>query len=148
MKMTRGLFRRWLRFNLASSLGIGVQLAVLTALVRGAGFGVALATALAVECAVLHNFFWHERVTWRRRTANDRAGMLRRILKSHLSNGLISIIGNVALMHWLTEWGVPLVVANLAAIGACSLVNFAASEWFVFAPPKPERRKGEEALFV
>ena len=146
--MNRGLFSRWLRFNAAGLLGIGLQLAVLTALVRGAGFAVPLATALAVESAVLHNFFWHERVTWRRRTAKDRKGILRRIARFHLSNGLVSIVGNVVLTHWLTGWRVPLVAANLMAIVACSLVNFAASEWFVFAPAPPSRREGEGQLFI
>ena len=28
----------------------------------------ALATALAVEAALLHNFVWHQQVTWRDRT--------------------------------------------------------------------------------
>jgi putative flippase GtrA len=43
-------------------------------------------TALAVEAAVLTNFFWHERFTWNDRPCTER---LRRLLKLNLGNGAI-----------------------------------------------------------
>lgn len=39
---------------------MGVQLAVLAWLVRSLQMHYLPATAIAVEAAVLHNFFWHE----------------------------------------------------------------------------------------
>jgi putative flippase GtrA len=48
---------RWLRFNAVGALGICIQLAVLAFLRSGLGMNYLLATALAVEATVLHNFF-------------------------------------------------------------------------------------------
>ena len=60
------LGRRWLKFNFVGALGIGVQLAALATLTT-LGLRYLAATALAVETAVVHNFLWHERMTWRDR---------------------------------------------------------------------------------
>jgi putative flippase GtrA len=55
---------RWFKFNLVGGMGIGVQLLVLLALKTGLGMTYLVATGLAVEAAVIHNFLWHERFTW------------------------------------------------------------------------------------
>ena len=47
-------------------IGFALQLGVLALLLR-LGLHYLAATALAVELAVLHNFAWHERWTWRDR---------------------------------------------------------------------------------
>ena len=41
-----------------------MQLLILLVLKTGLGFNYLVATALAVEGAVVHNFLWHERFTW------------------------------------------------------------------------------------
>ena len=64
------LLGRWLKFNFVGAVGVGVQLAMLALLVSGLGLGYMVATALAVETAVLHNFVWHERFTWADRTSS------------------------------------------------------------------------------
>jgi putative flippase GtrA len=48
---------RWVKFNAVGGIGILVQLGTLTLLRSGLGVNYLLATALAVEAAVLHNFF-------------------------------------------------------------------------------------------
>lgn len=130
-----GLVHRWLKFNFVGLVGIGVQLAVLAALVSGLGLGVTLATAIAVEVAVLHNFVWHERFTWRGRVHSGFRGVMVRLFRFHLGNGLVSLAGNILLMRWLFGMlHIPYLIANLISIGVCALLNFAASEWFVFRP--------------
>jgi putative flippase GtrA len=62
------LFTRWAAFNAVGLAGVAVQLACLALLVH-AGSHYLAATALAVEAAVLHNFLWHQRWTWRDRPA-------------------------------------------------------------------------------
>ena len=56
-----------LRFYTVGAAGIVVQLAVFTAFTRGLNAPYLLATAIAVELAILHNFYWHERWTWAER---------------------------------------------------------------------------------
>jgi putative flippase GtrA len=121
---------RWLKFNAVGGIGIAVQLLVLTALKTGLHLNYLLATALAVEVAVVHNFLWHERFTWADRARDS--GFVR-FLKFNLTTGLCSIAGNVLLMQLLVGgMAVPLLVANGIAIVVCSLFNFAMSERFVF----------------
>jgi putative flippase GtrA len=55
---------RWCRFNFVGAVGICVQFGVLFLLKSVLHFHYLAATALAVEAAVVHNFFWHERFTW------------------------------------------------------------------------------------
>jgi putative flippase GtrA len=108
-----------------------VQLAVLAGLKNGFGLNYLLATAVAVEAAVLHNFLWHERFTWRDRRTGKSLG---RLVKFNLTTGTFSILGNLALMKLLVdELHFGYLPANGIAIAVCSIVNFLASDRFVFA---------------
>lgn len=119
--------KRWLKFNAVGLMGVGVQLAVLALLVR-MGANYLAATALAVEAALLHNYAWHARWTWK-----ERPGSLWRF---HLSNGVLSMCCNVALMRVLAGWlAIPVLPANLLAIASVSLVNFWMGERWVFLRP-------------
>ena len=126
--------RRWLKFNLVGAIGIGVQLAFLFLFKTVLRMNYLLATGLAVECAVLHNFLWHEHYTWADRR-EGRSGMLRRLLRFNFTTGMISIVGNLLLMRLLVgSLHLQYMVANLLTIGCCSLANFWASDRMVFQP--------------
>ena len=116
--------------------GFVLQIAVLAMLLYG-GVHYLAATVVAVECAILHNFSWHERWTWRDRPAAGR-GRLARLWRFHALNGLVSLVGNLLLMRLFVEtFGVPAIPANLLAVLACSLVNFFASDRMVFSSDAP-----------
>jgi putative flippase GtrA len=120
---------RWLTFTSVGGIGMVVQLAVLAGLKNGFGLNYLLATAVAVEAAVLHNFLWHERFTWRDRRTGKSLG---RLVKFNLTTGTFSILGNLALMKLLVdELHFGYLPAN--GIAVCSIVNFLASDRFVFA---------------
>ncbi len=124
--------KRWLKFNLVGAVGIGVQLAVLTAL-KAAGLHYLAATVLAVEAAIVHNFFWHARYTWADRASVSLADAACRFLKFHVANGAVSLTGNVFLMQILVgELYLPVVPANLLAIATCGVANFLLGDRFVF----------------
>jgi putative flippase GtrA len=125
------LIRRWLKFNAVGVAGAVVQLAVLAALRGGMGLEIGVATALAVEAALLHNFFWHERWTWATR---GQAGAWARLGKFHLGNGVVSLVSNVVWMEALVGVaGVGYLEANVVSITATALANFLLGEKFVFA---------------
>ena len=69
MAMTRRLraVPRLLTYNSVGAMGTGVQLVTLVGLTELLGLDYLMATGLAVETAILHNFCWHERWTWRDR---------------------------------------------------------------------------------
>lgn len=122
-----------MKFNAVGGLGIGVQLAALAILRSWLKLDYLLATGLAVEIAVIHNFLWHERYTWADRPAAGPIQSLVRLAKFNASNGAVSIAGNLLLMRLLVgELKLNYVVSNLLAIIVCSLVNFLASDRFVF----------------
>ena len=128
-----GTFRVWLKFNAVGLIGIGVQLIMLTLLKTGLGMNYLGATIIAVETAVLHNFVWHERWTWVEQTRGNTNGVFGRLLRFHLANGLISIAGNLLLMWvFVSQLHLHYFLANMLAIGTCSIVNFLASDRLVF----------------
>jgi putative flippase GtrA len=86
-----------------------------------------------VETAVLHNFVWHELYTWKHLPRGAARDVALRLLRFHAGNGAISILGNLALMRlFVGSLHIHHYVASALAIALCSLLNFAASEWFVF----------------
>jgi putative flippase GtrA len=124
---------RWIKFNAVGGVGIVVQLAALSVFRSWLKLDYLLATGLAVEIAVIHNFLWHERFTWADRPAVRPAQSLVRLAKFNASNGAVSIVGNLGLMHVLVgELKFNYVVSNLVAIVVCSLVNFLLSDRLVF----------------
>jgi putative flippase GtrA len=125
-------FTRWWRFNLVGAVGMVVQLAALAFFSRMAAGHYLVASAAAVELAVLHNFAWHLRYTWRDR--REDSAWTTRLLQFHLSNGLVSLLGNVVLMRVLVhEARLPLLFANSVAILSCSIANFCLGDNWAFA---------------
>jgi putative flippase GtrA len=144
---------RWCKFNFVGGIGIAVQFAALFLLKTVLHCNYLAATAIAVEAAVVHNFVWHEQFTWGDRTKldnrkPDRSKLdktdsnrvpsrwrcsLPRLLRFNVSNGAVSILGNVALMRAMVGQGhMNYLVANAIAIAMCSLGNFLVSEAWVF----------------
>jgi putative flippase GtrA len=114
---------RWWKFNLVGAIGMGVQLGSLALLNRWMRGRYLYASALATELTLLHNFVWHMHYTWRDRV--DRRSWLGPLLRFHLANGLISIVGNLVLMKLLVQGAhLRVLPANLLAILGCSLANF------------------------
>lgn len=120
---------RWLKFNAVGGLGILVQLATLAVLTRTLHVHYLIATALAVESAVLHNFFWHESFTWADRKGRDR---LSRLLKFNLTTGVFSMLGNLIFTKLLSDAGLGHLAANAGAITLCSVINFLLNDRLVF----------------
>jgi putative flippase GtrA len=135
------------RFNAIGVAGFALQLAVVAMLTGACGVPPLIATVIAVETAILHNFFWHERWTWADRPAAGRDRLVR-LVRFHLTNGLVSIAGNVAIVAGLSSMAsgfgrtYGLLGANAIAVLVCSLVNFAAGDWLVFATPNPQSTMG------
>ena len=143
----RRILVRWLKFNAVGGLGIGVQFAVLLTLKSGLHLNYLLATAIAVEITVLHNFFWHERYTWADRVLRSWKRSLPRLLRFNLTTGGVSVAGNLALMKLLAGLGhMNYLAANGIAIAVCSLANFLLSEEWVFAKKRAESRNVRHKL--
>ena len=119
-------------FMSVGAIGFVLQVGVLGLLTIGAGWPYQIATAVAVELAVIHNFLWHERWTWRDRLGSHR-GPLARFLRYQITTGATSVAGNFLCTSVLVEHaGVPVLIANVAAVGMMAVANFMVSDRWVF----------------
>src|SRR5713226_5137545 len=124
----------FIRFNVVGVLGFALQSGALFVLTHSAHpVGYLAATAAAVELAVMNNFIWHQRWTWRDRPSATKGETLRRLLKFNFTNGLVSIAGNLFLMSILVgQLGLPITGANLISVAACSICNFILADRIAF----------------
>jgi putative flippase GtrA len=125
-------FFRWGKFNLVGAIGVVLQLSALTLFNRWTAGHYLIASAAAIELSLLHNFVAHLHFTWRDR--RNRSTRFAQLVRFHLSNGLVSMVGNLALMQILVhEAHVPVLISNGIAILCCSMVNFCVGDNWVFA---------------
>lgn len=114
-------------------MGAAWQLLLIWALTKGFHVAASVATAIAVEIVVLHNFIWHEHFTWPDRNTKGFRQRTMRLARFHAGNGLVSLIGNTILMYWLVErLKVPVALSALVAILICSFVNFLIADRWVY----------------
>jgi putative flippase GtrA len=125
--MTR--FVRFLRFNAVGALGVAVQLLALWLLTGVAAVHYLIATPVAVSLAVVHNFVWHRRWTWKDRDVH----LTRACARFVLTNGVLSIVSNLGITAALVS-GVHAhpVAANIVAIVTSGLLNFWLGDVVVF----------------
>jgi putative flippase GtrA len=132
---------RWGKFNLVGAMGMGLQLAALALFNHWMAGHYLYASVAAIELTLLHNFIWHLHYTWSDR--RDGATRLRQLVRFHLSNGLVSMLGNLILMRLLVhEARLPLLVSNVIAILCCSVANFCLGNNWAFA----EACKADQAI--
>ena len=128
----------FIRFNVVGVFGFALQSGALFVLTHNSyPFGYLVATAAAVELAILNNFVWHQRWTWRDRPSATTGETLRRLAKFNVTNGAVSITGNLVLMSILVgRVGLPIAGANLASVAACSICNFFLADRIAFHADK------------
>lgn len=143
---------RWWKFNIVGALGILVQMATLAFLTRVLGVHYLWATSIAVEVAVLHNFFWHLRWTWADRSASAAfgaatfniktfstvtSGTAGAFMRFQAGNGAVSLFGNFVCMWFLVgTLALQPMPANLLSIAICYLANYLLAHRFAFSPKR------------
>ena len=133
------------RFALVGLGGLVIQMIVLDLLTRVAALDYRAATVLAVEAAVLHNFVWHERWSWR--VPQEAGGRMTRAARFHATTALLSIVGSVILMSLFVDvLGWPVLPANLAAVAILGIANFRAADGWVFREHGCETSAGPTTL--
>ena len=134
----RQILYRSVKFYAVGGVGIAVQLASLAFFVGYLKWNYLVATALAVETAILHNFVWHELWTWRDRNIYNPTGHLSRLIRFNLTNGAVSLSANVLLMRFFVgTLHIHYFVANIISVASCSLIQFVVSHYYVFRSRNP-----------
>lgn len=122
-------------FVVVGAMGFALQLTVLTLLMTVAHWRYDVATVVAVELTILHNFWWHERWTWRDRSLTSGVGA--RLARFHAGAGGVSMVSNVALAILFVEsLHQTTIVASLAAPMLTGLANFLLADRWVFREAK------------
>jgi putative flippase GtrA len=112
-------------------IGFLFQVATLWVLVSLTSLHYAVATALAVEAAIVLNFMFHERWTWRDRRTGT--GAFARLLRFNALTGVTSILGGVAVTAFFVEiMGINAIVANGLSVVLLGVVNFVGADTLVF----------------
>ena len=123
---------RWAKFNAVGVMGMAVQLGALALLNRWMRGHYLLRPRWRSRLRLLHNFVWHVQYTWRDRGAEG--SRLGQLVRFQLSNGMVSMIGNLVLMRLLVqEARLPVLAANAVAIVCCSVANYCLGDRWAFA---------------
>ena len=145
----RRIVRRWIAFGSVGALGFGVQFATLVLLTGWLGANYLLATAIAVELAILHNFIWHQHWTWSDRGTGGATQLPRRLLRFNTGAAVTSIGGNLALMWVFVSWfEIHYMIANIMAVVALSMANFLLCDRLVFRRGRGHSSSGKAARIV
>jgi putative flippase GtrA len=128
------LARRFLKYNMVGVLGVALRLSVTALLHEVAELGYLLATSLAVEITMLHNFSWHLHWTWRDTCIDiGRREIALRLLRFQLSNGALAMIVNWLVMPILVgKIGMNVLFASVLTITATGVVNFLVANFLIF----------------
>ncbi len=127
------MMSRFLRFAAAGAGGFLLQIAVVGALANVPGVHYLVATAIGVEAAILMNFLWHDRWTWRDRPATSPHDRLKRLARFHALTAATSIGGSLLITAVLVEkLALAPAIANVGSVIMLSVINFAGANALVF----------------
>ena len=124
---------RLLRFSIAGLGGFVAQVVGLGLLLSFTSLHYVVATVLAVEVAILINYAWHDRWTWRDRPPATEAERWRRLGRFNAMTGLTSIAGSVVVTAALVElFSLSPIVANVISVAVLGALNFVGANTLVF----------------
>jgi putative flippase GtrA len=123
---TRAKAGRAVRFGVVGCIGAAINTAVLYLLARGLGLPVPVASALAVELAVISNYLLNDRWTFATRSPS-----LRRFAKFNVAS-LAGLSLNVMTVWLLARHGIYLLAANIVGIAVAFAANYAFSVAWVW----------------
>ena len=118
-------------FNAVGLGGFVVQVAAIAVLTRHLGWPAVAATAVGLELAALQNFAGHSRWTWGDRPAVGVSEWIRRYGRYQAAKAA-SLSANLAITTLLIHAGLPVEIANTAAVLACAIPNYLLSDRLVF----------------
>ena len=124
---------RLVRFLTVGWMGFIVQMAAFAALTSVVHVPWPWATVAAAELSIVHNFFWHERWTWKDRMGFRGFSMLAKFARFNVAAGIVGVGGNLAVVALsVTIFKLPPVVANVLAVATLSIINFILADRWIF----------------
>lgn len=136
--ITRQHGRRFFRFGVVGISGVLVNSALMYFLVETAHLPHLLAAAAGSEASILSNFALNDR--WTFRDAEQSTSWIRRAgqYNTVALSGMLLSLGVLALL--MASFGLNYLIANLIAIGAATVSNYALNTRFTWSPVLREGR--------
>jgi len=126
------------RFGLVGVLNTAIQYAVFAILFRLAGLPMLLSSALGYLAGLLNSYYVNRKWTFAMREGGNRVEFARFLVVNLLAMGM----NLLALKVLVARFGMLPEAAQILAIGASLVVNFAGNRWWTFrtaeAAPEPD----------
>lgn len=121
------------RFVAAGAGGFVIQIVAVSLLLE-LNTHYLVATVIAVEAAIIANFFAHQQWTWKDRAAATGAvALMDRFVRYNLLTSITSVFGSIVLSAYFVEaTGLHPVAANVLSVIALSGMNFIGADRLVF----------------
>ncbi len=133
--------RKLSTFATAGLLGTFVNLGVLGILTHGLGVAALPAALVAIEASVVHNFAWNDGITFR---DSRRRGFLSRFGRFHLACAAGLVLNLATFSALVFGAGANVLAAELVAISAGFVANFAGARWALGKRGEPESGSGSD----
>jgi putative flippase GtrA len=125
--------RRILKFQMVAWIGTLINQGVLWLLKGQFEIPIAIASACAIELAIIHNFTWHYFVTWRERVSGTFGDYFIRLLKYNTVTASIDFVCNLSVLLILTHYtNLHYLLANPLGMLAGPIFKFLANEFIIF----------------
>ena len=132
--------RRFLKFCLVGGGGVILNMGMLYLFTDVFGLFYLLSSIIAIEIAILNNFFWNDIWTWRDRRRKGALQFFRRLIKYNISANLSSFVGNIATLWILTSiFGWYYMYANVVGIMVGVVLNFTLNDRWTYRKGKPPK---------
>ena len=118
-------------FNLVGTSGFVLQMTALAVLTLVFGWNYAAATLVGVELAILHTYWGHSRWTWADRRSASGNGVARLLRYQTVKSAVLAMNLGVT-MALVSRARLAPEVANLCAVGVCSIFNYILSDRLIF----------------
>lgn len=128
------LLRRPICFGLVGISGIVVNTAILAFLVWVVALPVWASSAIATEAAIISNFLFNDRWTFRAERAHRSTWQRMLRFNGVALGGLVITTGLLTLLTTYSH--LPLLLANLLAIGSAVVWNYAMNSWWTWRRPR------------
>ncbi len=143
-RLPTGQIRRFLRFGVVGGSGVLVNQGLLMFLHGFLGWPLLLSSIVAVETAILNNFFWSSVWIWRYDYERSAARVLRKLVQYQVATLFTSMVVNTGVLTALVYlFSVDYRLANLVGIAAGMGANFAAGEFWVFRGERARSRASD-----
>ncbi|MDJ0851162.1 MAG: GtrA family protein [Myxococcota bacterium] len=134
--------QRFLRFAVVGASGVFVNQGLLMLLHGHFGWPLLAASVVAIETAILNNFFWSSVWIWRYDYERSFRRLLAKLLQYQVATLFTSMVVNSGVLAALVYgFSIDYRIANLAGIAAGMGANFAAGELWIFRGSRARSRE-------